>query len=76
MMTRLRPFTLLITCAAITAQGQVAFSYPDALPEQGQHSFITRSATWSDLFSGTTVEFQWLTFGSMGPRTLVWAPAP
>ena len=75
MMTRLRPFTLLITCAAITAQGQVAFSYPDALPEQGQHSFITRSATWSGYSAAPPWNVEALSFTTVGPRTLVWAPA-
>ncbi|MBK8340614.1 MAG: T9SS type A sorting domain-containing protein [Flavobacteriales bacterium] len=75
MMTRLLTFTLLFTCVAITAQGQVAFSYPTALPEQGQHSFVERTAVWTGYSAAPPWNVTGLTFSLLGARELVWTPA-
>ena len=75
MMTRLRPFTLLITCAAITAQGQVAFSYPDALPEEGTHNLAQRIAPLPTYSAAPPWNFNGLTFGSIASYIEVWRPA-
>ena len=75
MMTRLLPFTLLLTCAAITAQGQVAFSYPDALPQEGTHNMAHRTAPLPTYSATPPWSFNGLAFGSVTGFSQVWRPA-
>lgn len=75
MMRHLLPFTLAMTCATITVQGQVAFSYPNAIPAEGEYNMAQRTAPLPTYSATPPWNFNGLTFGSVTGYSQVWRPA-